>query len=50
MATVQLGKPASTMSLQERIAELHQIRTRYANDPLIVESYNMAIKALGVVS
>ncbi len=45
--TVQHRRPASTMSLQERIAELHEIRERHAGDPLITDACDVAIKALG---
>jgi hypothetical protein len=46
--TVQHRRPASTMSLQERIAELREIRERHAGDPLITDACDAAIKALGV--
>jgi hypothetical protein len=44
--TVLHRRPASTMSLQERIAELHEIRERHAGDPLITDACDAAIKAL----
>jgi hypothetical protein len=44
--TVRHRRPASTMPLQERIAELREIRERHAGDPLIIDACEMAIKAL----
>ena len=40
-------RPASTMSLHERIAELHEIRERHTGDPLITDACDTAIEALG---
>jgi hypothetical protein len=45
--TVQHRRPASTMSLQERIAELHEIRESHAGDRLITDACDTAIKSLG---
>jgi hypothetical protein len=45
--TVQHRRPASTMSLQERIAELREIRERHVGDPLIIDACDTAIEALG---
>jgi hypothetical protein len=45
--TVQHRRPASTMSLKERIAELREIRKRHAGDPLIIDACDTAIKAMG---
>jgi hypothetical protein len=45
--TVQHRRPASTMSPQERIAELREIRERHAGDPLVIDACDTAIKALG---
>jgi len=46
--TVLHRRPASTMSLQERIAELHKIRESHAGDLLIIDACDTAIKALVV--
>jgi hypothetical protein len=45
--TVQHRRPASTMSLEERMAELHEIRERHAGDQLVIDACDTAIKELG---